>query len=351
MTLLDHIIFREYESSTRGLPIFRVLFALYILLIFLPRYEWISHFPDAFFHPPPGLTLFFSGFPSPWVFHGLHFGIALSALALLVGYRTRLFALALGALMLFGNAWAYSFGKINHDIFLIAVPLVMAFSGWDGRLTETSKKEHLPAWPLALLALLIGLGMLSAGAPKITSGWHEPDTLASLGHVIRHHYVVGADSLLGQPLMDLDSRALWILADYGALFLELGFILAIFHHRSMRLFCALAAFFHLGVYLVMGLRLTSVLPAYAAFVNWSLLLQYAPISRAASWCQKGFDRLRWPHLLVGAAFLTTFYTLYSNPWSDHLHILLLGSAALIALIYLAWESRQIYALIRDNIRS
>ena len=96
-------------------------------------------------------------------------------IGLLVGWKTRLVGLALAAVLFVGNSFEYSFGKINGDILLIVTLLVMSFSGWDRKFSVDAQRRTFrcaaPCWPLALLALLIGLAMLSAAVPKATSGW------------------------------------------------------------------------------------------------------------------------------------------------------------------------------------
>ncbi|SMO41833.1 hypothetical protein SAMN06265218_102172 [Fodinibius sediminis] len=87
-------------------------------------------------------------------FYGL---ILLLVLALLIGYKTVYSSLAVAMLLFIGNAWAYSFGKINHDIFLILVPLVLALMYWRQGFS-TGKKNQPYAWPIPVFALIIGGG-------------------------------------------------------------------------------------------------------------------------------------------------------------------------------------------------
>ena len=127
---VDHFIFEEYKTSVQGLGIYRIFFAAYIVLLVLPNHLWVSHFPDSFFNPPTGLTLFFTGFPGAWFFLAANGLATVAGVCLLFGYRTRLASVSLALLMLMVNYWAYSFGKIDHDIFLVLIPLLLQHAGW-----------------------------------------------------------------------------------------------------------------------------------------------------------------------------------------------------------------------------
>jgi hypothetical protein len=58
----DGFIFQEYSVSPSSLGIFRILYAISILAIYLPQGLWIASFPSSFFNPPIGLTIFLSVF-------------------------------------------------------------------------------------------------------------------------------------------------------------------------------------------------------------------------------------------------------------------------------------------------
>lgn len=275
---VDGWIFDAFRPGTRDLPLFRILYAAVLLLCFTPGLRWIGGFPDSFYDPPPGPMLLFGGFPPPAAFTLLHFATVFSALCLLVGYRTRVASLATGVLLMAGNGWLYSFGKINHDILLIVPPLVLSASGWGRRYSldaarrDTSAGDD-PAWPLALLALLVGLGMFSSGFQKLASGWLDPSVPATLGHLIYNHYIVEQHTVLSAYLLSAGlSPLVWKGLDYATVALELGFVAAALRPGWMRMACALACLFHLGVYLMMDIVFTPSIMAYGAFVGWSALL-------------------------------------------------------------------------------
>ena len=120
----DHFVFAEYKTTTSGLGIYRVLFAAYKLLVILPQQLWVSTVPQSFFNPPLGLTVFFTGFPGAPYFVFANSLAIVAAVCLLFRYRTRIASTSLPLLYFICNCWGYSFGKIDHDMPLIIVPLV-----------------------------------------------------------------------------------------------------------------------------------------------------------------------------------------------------------------------------------
>src|SRR5947199_222701 len=83
----------------------------------------------------------------------------------------------------------YATGKIDHDIFLVLAPAILAFSAWgahysvDARTLAKSKSHRvaLDAWPVSLFVLIIGLGMFTSGWAKLTTRWLDPTTSSTLG--------------------------------------------------------------------------------------------------------------------------------------------------------------------------
>ena len=338
--MVDRWIFEEYKPLVAGLPLYRVLFASYILLVVLPRYGWIGAFPDIFFHPPVGIPLLFEGFPPTWFFHLLNFGLMVAGVSLLVGWWPRVASLAIAGLLIVGNSWAYSFGKINHDILPIVVALVMAFSGWGGRIVQQRPISSEPAWPMALLALLIGLAMLTAAWPKLTSGWLDPHAPATLGHLMRNHYVTGRETWLSTMLVQFGWTPFWKLLDYGTLLIEGGMLLAIVSRHAFRVFCALACLFHFGVWMVMDIGFSTNVTAYAAFANWALLLHYEPIRRGCVWIDWVGDRANLFYVIAAAGGLFGVYLTIGNPWGGWLSRLILVAGALVGGYYvLSWVWR------------
>jgi hypothetical protein len=158
-------MFDEYRSDALILSIYRIVFVLWLLLF---------EFPDISLDPRlPGFVLCA---PAEHRRH-LHRLSAAMVLALLIGpsaspsspfssdSRRRPCRPELAVLIVVGNSFDYSFGKIDHDILVPVVLSVMAGSGWGWRLSVDAitwrRPEPPPGWPLALLLFVIGLSMLS----------------------------------------------------------------------------------------------------------------------------------------------------------------------------------------------
>jgi hypothetical protein len=275
---IDHWMFEEFALPVASLAVYRLLFGGYLLVNVLPRYLWIASFPDAFFNPPIGPTMFLSGFPPAWFFVALSFLVTLASICVLVGHRTRLASFGLAGGLLVGDAWAYSFGKIDHDIMHVLIPPLLAAAGWgdalsmDARARPTSARRA-PGWPLALLALLLALAFLMAALGKVRGGWLDPSTQAVYGNMLNNYFGVGRQPLLASMAIGTASPW-WEILDVATVLLEAAFLPAIVTLRSFRLVCALACSFHLGVLLLLEISFESVLVAYGAFVNWSLLVEH-----------------------------------------------------------------------------
>ena len=134
-------IFEAFDVPERSLAISRILFCVSLLAFWFdpnnPRYLWTRNFPASFYAPPPGLGMFFSHQPAGWIMWLLFASVMTLTLAVLVGWNTRGCGLLLSAVLLVGNSFEYSFGKINHDILMILVVGTMSFSGWTARYRST----------------------------------------------------------------------------------------------------------------------------------------------------------------------------------------------------------------------
>src|SRR5262249_5273944 len=130
MKKIDHWIFNEYRSDRQSIALFRIFFACFLLLSNLPVGWWLKDSPQAFFNPPLGLAALFTGYPPFWVIRLSNFLLGASCTCLLIGWRTPVASVSVSCLLLFLNSWCYALGKINHDILIVLLPLVLAFSGW-----------------------------------------------------------------------------------------------------------------------------------------------------------------------------------------------------------------------------
>lgn len=302
-------IFDSFSVSPEGMGLYRIFVAVFILGFILPdieMYEFLGTVPNELFSPPPGPMWFFEGFPSESVFLLLHSLLIVSLVCLLVGFRTKWASILAGVLLLAIKGFFYSIGKINHDLLLSVLPIVMSFSGWgkaysiDGWLHRGDKEfQRVEGWPLSLLALFLGFMMFTAGFPKLLGGWLELDTQATLGHFFKQFFVKGRQDLLATYIINIDNRIIWELLDYATVLFEMGFLVAIIHPRSTRLFVSFAVLFHFSIMMTLNISFLPNFPAYAAFLNWSAIND-----RFKKWLDV---KLASPIILVGIFLIFGFF--------------------------------------------
>lgn len=270
----DHWIEDEYRQSAQGLACYRILYVL-LTLVFkgTPNYLWLATMPNYLYNPPLfSLGALLPGFPSyPFCF-ALTIGVAILYVFLLFGFRTRLTGLALFGLLLIGNSFSYSFGKISHDeLFALLLPLIMSFSGWGALYSLDATRDRQPrteGWPITLLALLLGFAMLTAGLPKVQSGWLDPSSSAVQWYMVRRYYGFHSQDYLAPLFAQLQYPFFWEALDYGAVFFELLFLWTVVRRRWFQGFLVLAVGFHLANLLILTISFTANLLIYLLFIDW-----------------------------------------------------------------------------------
>lgn len=274
-------IFDSYHPTTKGLSLFRIFAALMFLFFLMPNavyYPDLAALPDDFYSPPPGPMMFFCSFPPAWFLYTVHILLVISWLGVLSGYKTRVSSLMAAAFMLILLGFIYSVGKVNHQMLLVILPAIMAFSNWgdaysvDAR--QTAPLYRADGWPLVLLALFIGFMMFTAGLPKILGGWLNPDTHATYGHLLNQYYVRGRTELLSGFMVELELPWLWGLLDWATVFFEIGFLFAVLRAGWTRLFVCFAILFHFSTMLTLNIAFLVNFPAYAAFLPWDKCNNY-----------------------------------------------------------------------------
>lgn len=356
-SLVSRWIFDEFALHPASLVVSRVLIAVWFLLIGMPRHLWMAEFPSAFYTPPLGLGLFFESQPAGWVFQLLAWFLATLSCLLMVGWRTREVGLSMVLLVVVGNSFDYSFGKINHDILFVALLSCLSFSEWGrsaaGEFVVDSRARTSTRWPLALLALIVSLGMCAAALPKMATGWLDPDQYSTRGHLIFNILGTERPTWLGEWMVQHLGPVAWKAIDYATVLLELSFLAAMFSLHQFRWICALAVFFHAGIHFSMDILFWENLLAYGMFVEWTRVLPLGLVQWIQRTCT-GIGTL--PafafSLLLGTAF-TGVYIALGNPvnaalgplritewiWSSVLMVLmvLLASAYLARIAFHAWR--------------
>jgi predicted DCC family thiol-disulfide oxidoreductase YuxK/uncharacterized membrane protein YphA (DoxX/SURF4 family) len=341
---IDYWIFREYAPLTRGLPLYRIVVALWLMLFIVPGNSAVSHLPDSFYTPTLGPARLFSGFPPPWFFWGLDYLIELGAFCLLFGYRTRPVSLILAALLVTGNIFRYSVGKIDHDILIVAILFCMAWSDWGARHSSDARKNRAPsaspAWPQALLMFMISLCMFSAALPKARSGWLNPHLEPCRGQFLLNYIGAERPTLVANAMLSISSHLFWKFLDYSTVFLEGAFIFAMFRLPAMRFIAALACLFHGSIFFSMAIFFSSNLLAYLCLVDFRIFLRYRPFKIALVRFDRFAERVRLVPLAVFVAFLYAGYLAAGSPrWMTNQTFLSLAAigtliAGVIALVHL-----------------
>ncbi|WP_340104846.1 HTTM domain-containing protein [Rhodohalobacter sp. 8-1] len=271
----DRWIFESYQPTIQGLALFRIFASLLILFFLMPDaayYTDLASFPDDFFTPPPGPMMFFDSFPPAWFFYSIHVLLALSWICVLIGFKTQKASIAAAIFMLILLGFIFSIGKVNHQMLIILLPLLMAFSSWGGAYSFdaglSGKKTKANGWTLTLLALFIGFMMFTAGFPKILGGWLNGDTFATQGHLLNQYFIRGRTELLSGYMVSMNIPLIWGILDWGTVFFETGFLIAVLRAGWTRLFVCFAVFFHFSTMLTLNIAFLVNFPAYAAFLPW-----------------------------------------------------------------------------------
>lgn len=126
---LEEWLFKSFKQSSKGLALYRIFYILFLLYFKkINTLIWISKNPDFLYHPPPiSIGVFLNGFPNPIFLGFIYVCTLILSIFVLFGFKTRLSSILLSIFLVFGKTFAYSFGRINHDILFYIIPFFMAF--------------------------------------------------------------------------------------------------------------------------------------------------------------------------------------------------------------------------------
>jgi uncharacterized membrane protein YphA (DoxX/SURF4 family) len=314
---IDRWIFREYAPLTRGLPLYRIVIGLWLLVFILPGNSAVSALPASFFAPPFGPARLFPTFPPPWFFGGLDYVSELAAFCLLFGYRTRVATFGLAALLLLGNLFRYSAGKIDHDILIIAVLFCLGWSDWGRRYSSDARRPRpvvpSPAWPQALLMFMVGLCMFSAALPKAHSGWLDPRVECCRGQLLLNYVGAERPARLADAMLSISSPVFWKFLDVSTVLLEGAFIFAMFRLPAMRFVAASATLFHASIYFSMAIFFSANLAAYLCLVDFRIFLRHRRFRSALIRFDRVARRVQFIPLAIAVAFLDAGYIASGSP--------------------------------------
>jgi hypothetical protein len=274
-------IFHSFDVTAEGLGMLRIFTSLFILFFLIPghgttHFEYLSSIPGDFHSPPPGPLMLMDGFPSMAVFQAVQTVMLVSLIAMLFGYRTKLASITAGTSILILQGFIFSIGKVDHEILVALVPVVMAFSNWGAAFSVDSARwgeQKTESWPLTLLALFIGFMMFTAGLPKILGGWLDPATQAAQGHLFNQFFVRERQALLAEWFVSFDNVLFWEFLDWATVLFEVGFLFAVWKTAWFKTFVGVVVLFHFSTMLMLNIAFVPNFLAYAVFLNWTGIYQ------------------------------------------------------------------------------
>lgn len=274
-------MFDSFPVTKEGLGLMRIVLSLFLLFFLIPgngseHLRFLSNLPTDFYAAPPGPMMLLDQFPSYGILLTLYSICVISIILMLIGYRTYAMSITAGIALLLLQGVIFSVGKINHEILIASVPIIMAFSNWGAAFSIDSQRDEesikTESWPLTFIAVLIGFMMFTAGFPKILGGWLDISTQATQGHLLNQYYVRGRQDLLAGAAVNFQSVFFWELLDWGTILFEIGFLVAIIKKRWFLTLLSLAVLFHFSTMMFLNIAFLPNFFAYAIFLRWDKML-------------------------------------------------------------------------------
>lgn len=345
---------RRGDFTVEDLARYRIIYGL-LALLSLRGYGNIASQPSAQFDPPPGPIMLFPSIPPRFALEALEVVAAVLVVFLIMGFRTRTTSVLLALALMTGAGLSFSFGKIDHGIFVLLLPAVMAFSGWGGAM---SVDAHLKAragrppieasqWAVRLFAFMIGLAFFTAGSAKVRAGWLDLHTHAARGHFLQGYVTYDRTDYLAPFVLRVhDIGILWEALDWFTVALECGLIVTVLWWRTFRIGIAFATLFHLGVLLMMNIQFSVNAIAYGAFVRWNLIRPTRPGT--------SIPLGPWAATVIGVGLGVGIYVLYGSDldrFRPGLSLEMLFLGAFFAVIYLARQAWLVLRALRRRSRA
>ena len=265
----------------------RVAFGVWVIVVPVDLL-WIARVPVESFNPRPGLFSLMTEPPHESVLIVLMLAKAILGAMVAVGLWTIPCSIALTFSMILASGISYSFSKVDHFILFEITPIFLALAGW-GRVWSldalwrrrrgAAVRADANGLPVLLFAMTIGWAMLSAAAPKLLSGWLDPDRFATRGYVARDIALNEKIGPLGPAMLSIDSAAFWKLMDYATVVVEAGLILFVFFPLLYRIWLLILSGFHVGVFLGLGISFLDYVLVYAVFFSPAIMWICSRIAR------------------------------------------------------------------------
>lgn len=271
---LDNWIFEGFRVRPEALALSRIFYAGYLLFFAIRRTDWVADFPQLFYRPPLSIARFFSDFPHPAFFHVVNVLTVVLLVMLLFGYRTKLASIGFTVLVLVYSSFAHSLGKIDHMILFTVTPLVLSFSNWgaawsiDAKMKRTPREVH--AWPLALMAVLIGFTLATSGWWKAGSSWLDLSSQAIQSKLVHNFFARDRVDLLAPAFLNLNVAWIWEFLDWAIVLFEILFLFVLISPRLFRLWVYFGVAFHFGVLLILNIDFSIHLTVFLPFFPWEV---------------------------------------------------------------------------------
>lgn len=279
------INFESYEIKPEILGLYRIIYCIIIMVfIGLPSFSWLSNNLNYFFHPPfVSLASMVGGFPGKTFFGLLTLINIIIFYLMFLGVWSKWTSLFFTVVSLIGYNFWYSFGKIDHFLFLFIAPAFLGFAGWGSFFTINKYKSKIvdpnkSALIVSLLALCIAFSMFTSGSLKIEGGWWKWDTEAVRYHLIRNYFSLERNELLADFFITIKNHLIWKFFDYSALLLEIGFLFSIMNKRYFQFFLFFGTIFHIIILLMFNIAFYSNLLIYLLFIDWGSIFRVFKIN-------------------------------------------------------------------------
>jgi hypothetical protein len=248
------------------------LTALLAVRLGIGRWRELAGQPAALFHPPL-FWRWLDQMPSERLILAVQVAGFVAAVLALAGRRVRLTFPIAWLCFVFLEGLIDSRGKISHNqviLILACVPILLApaVSSWKDRRTSVAT-----GWPVQAALVVVAMTYTFTGLGKVLkSGWSwvATDNL---------RWVLAAGVRSAKPPTDglaqfvVDHPGLAHLVAFGAIAIELGFVLVLVTPRLRPWFAAGSVAIHVGTYLCLGLEYWSwMLTALVVLVAWERLL-------------------------------------------------------------------------------
>jgi hypothetical protein len=292
-SFLGNILKRIEDSShvdTQSLAYFRIFMGIFMLAHYLPEWLWFGDAPQAFFNPHLfTATILWDGFWSKNLYFILDLSNIILFALITLGIRTRLSFFLLFIINYIGYSFEFSFGKIDHEIHLfLIVLLILAFTNCGTKtalIKDKVLKPHFQKWALSLLCIYIAFGFFTAGLPKfirwVDFNINEIGFLDWFykGYFTYDRFILLADSVFSTPYIVFE------IADHLAPTIELvSFVFLLWSRKVWRIYLIILCFFHMGNTLLLNIEFALNITCYGIFLIapfLSYIRPYLPKGRQA----------------------------------------------------------------------